>query len=172
MGCNGFRDCTKEERAAGQAKGRTGGRQEHERFVKERVNLVMKVREMKKLKRTMVAGLAAFMLLAESVTAFACPAEPHDEASCECAEHGAVMYDEQFVDMDGNVTPVSGISPRVICLKHKIVEGYYQTHVKNSSGGCTVKTYYSTQCIYCNTIWLGDLDSIAEFAKCPHADVH
>lgn len=136
----------------------------------------MKVREMKKLKRTMVAGLAAFMLLAESVTAFACPAEPHDEAhdeaSCECAEHGAIMYDEQFVDMDGNVTPVSGISPRVICLKHKIVEGYYQTHKKDSSGGCTVKTYYSTQCIYCNTIWLGDLHSVAEFAKCPHADVH
>ena len=34
----------------------------------------MKVQKMKKMKRTMVAGLVAFMMLAESVTAFA--AEP------------------------------------------------------------------------------------------------
>ena len=124
---------------------------------------------MKKMKRTMVAGLAAFMMLAESVTAFACPAEPHD-AGCECGEaHGAaILYDQQFVDEDGNVTPVSGINPQVFCPKHRIVEGYYQTHVKNDDGGCTVKTYHGTQCVNCYTIWLGDLYAVTEYVKCPH----
>nr|WP_300833924.1 hypothetical protein [uncultured Acetatifactor sp.] len=130
----------------------------------------MKVQKMKKMKRTMVAGLVAFMMLAESVTAFA--AEPHD-AGCGCGEeHGAViLYDEQFVDEDGNITPVSGISEQTLCFKHRIVEGYFQTHVDDGKGGCVVKTYYSTQCVYCYTIWMGDLFSKDEYAKCPHDNV-
>ena len=102
-------------------------------------------KNMKNLKKTVVAGLAAFMMLAESVTAFACTEAPH-----------------------GNITPVSGVSGRILCFKHKIVEGYFQTHVDNGKGGCTVKTYYSTRCIYCNTIWMGDLYAIDEFTRCPH----
>ncbi len=121
----------------------------------------------------MVAGATAFLMFAESVTAFACPAEPHDETACACGEeHGAVvLYDEQFVDEEGNITPASGIQGRVICFKHDIISGYFQTHVKNDKGGCTVKTYKSTQCIYCNTIWLGDLCAVDEYTKCPHANV-
>lgn len=132
---------------------------------------MMKTKKMRNLKRTVVAGLAAFMMLAESVTAFACPAEPHDEAHCDCAEgecNADILYDRQFVDMDGNITPVSGVSGRVLCLKHRIVQGYYQTHVKNDTGGCTVKTYNSTQCVYCNTIWVTDLYAIDRFTTCTH----
>lgn len=130
----------------------------------------MKTRKMRNLKRTVVAGLAAFMMLAESVTAFAAPVDAHDEG-CECAEHGAViLYDEQFVDMEGNITPVSEVTPRfgTICPGHRIVEGYYQTHVADGKGGCVVKTYHSTKCVYCDTIWVGDLCSITEFVKCSH----
>lgn len=134
----------------------------------------MKTRKITNLKRTVVAGLAAFMMLAESITAFACPAAPHDEAGCDCAEgehDGCILYDEQFVDVDGNITPVNGVSTHILpilCLKHKIVEGYYQTHVKDGKGGCVVKTYESTKCIYCDTIWVGDLYAIAEFTTCTH----
>ncbi|MCI9570998.1 MAG: hypothetical protein HFH97_00055 [Lachnospiraceae bacterium] len=133
----------------------------------------MKTRKMRNFRKAMVAGATAFLMFAESVTAFACPAEPHDETACACGEeHGAVvLYDEQFVDEEGNITPVSGIQGRVICFKHDIISGYFQTHVKNDKGGCTVKTYESTQCIYCNTIWLGDLYEVAEYVKCPHANV-
>nr|WP_304578775.1 hypothetical protein [uncultured Acetatifactor sp.] len=130
----------------------------------------MKVQKMKKMKRTMVAGLAAFMMLAESVTAFA--AEPHD-AGCGCGEeHGAViLYDEQFVDEDGNITPVSGISAQVFCFGHRIVEGYFQTHVADGKGGCVVKTYHSTKCVYCDTVWVGALYSTDTYAKCPHDNI-
>ena len=170
-------DVQKEGHAARGARALEGRRPKCNKVVEcekvvERVNLVMKTRKMRHLKKALVAGLAAFMMLAESVTAFACPADGHDEG-CTCSEeHGTViLYDEQFVDEDGNISPVSGINPRGFCFKHEIVSGYYQTHVKNSSGGCTVKTYYSTQCIYCNTIWLGDLYAVEEHAKCPHANV-
>ena len=129
----------------------------------------MKTRKMRNWKRTMAAGLAAFMMLAESVTAFACPVEVHDEECCECAEHGAViLYEEQFVDMEENVTPVSGINPQILCPGHKVVEGYYQTHVKDGKGGCVVKTYESTQCLYCETIWVKDWVATDTYAKCPH----
>ncbi len=130
----------------------------------------MKVREMRKMKKTMVAGLAAAMMLAQSITVFACSAEPHDETDCGCTEAG-VLYDEQFVDMDGNITPVSGISMQTICPGHRKLEGYYQTHVKDDKGGCVVKTYESTQCVYCFTIWVGDLYAIDRFVKCPHDDM-
>ena len=130
----------------------------------------MKVQKMKKMKRTMVAGLVAFMMLAESVTAFA--AEPHDAGCGGGEEHGAViLYDEQFVDEDGNITPVSGISAQTICLGHRIVKGYFQTHVDDGKGGCVVKTYHSTQCVYCYTIWMGDLYAVTEYVKCPHDNI-
>ena len=128
---------------------------------------------MRNLKRTVVAGLAAFMLLAESVTAYAAPVEPHDEG-CECGEHGDdILYEGQFVDLDGNVTPVSGVSPRLgtICPGHKIVSGYYRTHVRDGNGGCVVKTYNSTRCIYCDTIWVGDLCSVYTYVTCPHTNI-
>ena len=155
---------------AGGPKGRAGGSKAQKKSHKRKVYSIMK-KNMKNLKKTVVAGLAAFMMLAESVTAFACTEAPHDEANCACAEgeHGdCILFDEQFVDMDGNITPVSGGSGRVLCFKHKIVEGYFQTHVKDGKGGCVVKTYHSTQCLYCNTIWMGDLFAIDEFTKCTH----
>lgn len=145
--------------------------QTKEKDMEERVNSIMKTRKIRNFRRTVVAGLAAFMMLAESVTAFACPAVAHDDAQCTCAEEAhneVILFDEQFVDVDGNVTPVSGISPRLICLKHTIVEGYFQTHVRDGRGGCTVKTYHSTRCVCCNTIWMGDLCAVAEFVTCTH----
>lgn len=131
----------------------------------------MKTQKMRHFGKTVVAGLAAFMMLSQSFTAFACQEAPHGEAG-ECTEHAAageaILYDAQFVDEDGNVYPVDGINPQVFCIKHDIVSGYYQTHVKDDKGGCTVKTYAGTTCIYCNTIWVGDLVNKTVYAKCPH----
>lgn len=122
--------------------------------------------------KTVVAGIAAFMMLAQPFTALACTEEAHTEA-LECAEeHGAlgevILYDAQFVDEDGNVYPVEELSPQLFCIKHEIVSGYFQTHVKDDKGGCTVKTYDSTKCLICDTIWLGDLVNKTVYAKCPH----
>lgn len=150
-----------------------GSEEEHKRFIVERVNLIMKIRKMGRFGKAAVAGFAAFMMLAESVTAFACPAELPGEV-CTCDEEGhegcgeVILYDEQFVDEEGNIYPAHTINGRVFCIKHDIVEGYLQNHYKNDDGSCTVKTYKATTCIYCNTIWMGDLVSTRKYVKCPH----
>lgn len=149
------------------------GEEEHKRVVEERVNLIMKTRKMGRFGKTAVAGFAALMMLAESVTAFACPAELPEEV-CTCDEEGhegcgeVILYDEQFVDEEGNIYPAHTVNGRVFCLGHVKVDGYFQTHVKNDNGGCTVKTYKATQCAYCYTIWLGDLYATSIYPKCIH----
>lgn len=132
----------------------------------------MKTQKMRHFGKTFVAGLAAFMMLAQPFTAAACPAEAHLDGE-ECTEEHSVLgepifYDAQFVDEDGNVYPVSEISPQVFCIGHEKVNGYFQTHVKDGKGGCTVKTYKSVKCVICDTIWVGDLVNISEFVTCPH----
>lgn len=132
----------------------------------------MKTQMMRRFGKTVVASLAAFMMLAQPFTASACPAEHHvEEAECDeehSAEGSVILYNAQFVDEDGNVYPVSEISPQVFCISHRKVDGYYQTHVADGKGGCTVKTYKSVKCVICDTIWLGDLIDISTYAKCPH----
>lgn len=156
-------------------RGFCGSAQEHERFGLRKGNLTMKTRKMRNLRKMFVAGAAAFLLMAESVTAFACPAV-HEEPVAGCTEEGhdhegcgeVILYDEQFVDAEGNIRPASLVNGRVFCLKHDKVPGYFQTHVKNADGGCTVKTYEGVTCIYCETIWLGDLYATSKYGKCPH----
>lgn len=132
----------------------------------------MKTQMIRRFGKTVVASLTAFMMMAQPFTASACTAEPHVD-TCECgeehsAELNAIFSDAQFVDEDGNVYPVSGISPQVFCPGHEKVNGYFQTHVSDGKGGCTVKTYKGVKCVICDTIWLGDLIDISEYAKCPH----
>lgn len=63
---------------------------------------------------------------------------------------------------------VGSFSPYVFCIKHDIRPGYFQTHVRDDKGGCTVKTYEGTRCTICNSIWVGDLYSTFTYVKCPH----
>lgn len=131
----------------------------------------MKTRKMKLWQKVMASGVLACMLTVNSMTAFACPdghtAEENTAAAVE-AQEPVVLYDSQFVDEEGNVTPVSTYMPRVWCPGHDIVSGYLHTHVKNDQGGCTIKSYHSTRCLICNTIWVGDRVSVATFVTCPH----
>lgn len=155
-----------------------GSEEEHESIIVERVNLIMKIRKMGRFGKAAVAGFAALMMLAESVTAFACPAEPQfPEGVCTCGEEGhegcegcgeVILYDEQFVDEEGNIYPSHTISMRLPCFKHEKVEGYLQNHYKYDDGSCTVKTYKATTCLICDTIWMGDLVSARKYVTCPH----
>lgn len=157
---------------------------------KERVNLIMNAKQVKNWKKRLAAGVFAVLLAANSLTALAYPdvyyVESGDtEAAVDVAEGtafwggdfaedvyrepvAAVVYDDEFIDMDGNVTPVGSDGLYRFCIKHDIVSGYLQTHRKNDEGGCTVKVYESTKCLNCNTIWIGDLVSTHTWVKCPH----
>ncbi len=157
---------------------------------KERVNLIMDAKAVKGWKKGLAAGVFAVLVIANSLTALAYPDVYHVRGgSKEMAEDTvegnafwagelvgdgysepgfAVLYEDQFIDMDGNISPVNAYGTYVFCLKHDIVSGYYQTHRKDDTGGCTVKIYESTKCLICNTIWVGDLAATQIYAKCPH----
>lgn len=157
---------------------------------KERVEEIMSKRIVKGWEKIVAGSVFAVILLLNSMTAFAYPEiyymeESEEELSGEffegetlwtCDDIGfgcnssvdVILFDEQFVDETGNIYPANNGNARVICLKHNIVSGYLQTHVKDDNGGCTVKSYESTRCTICNTIWIGDLVSTHIYVTCPH----
>lgn len=157
---------------------------------KERVNLIMKAKEVGNWRKGLAAGMFAVLLVANSFTALAYPNVYRvEDEKADVAEDTIdgnafwtgevpgngynrtiveVYYDDAFIDTAGNVFPVDVYSPYVFCIKHDIVSGYYETHRKNDQGGCTVKTFESTKCLNCNTIWIGDLYSTSTYVKCPH----
>lgn len=159
-------------------------------MTKERVNLIMKARDVKNWKKKVATGAFALLLMANSLTALAYPDVYHVETEGrEVAEEVGngnafwtggfeeegynellfdIVYNEEFIDEQGNVSPVYSYSPYVFCFKHDIVSGYLQTHVEDDKGGCTVKAYESTKCLNCNTIWVGDLVATYIYVKCPH----
>lgn len=156
----------------------------------ERVNLVMGTKERKAWKKRLAAGAFAAMMVLNSFTALAYPDVYHvEDDKADVAEmvvdgdgfwagdsigdgyHKVMfpaLYDEEFIDAEGNITPASSYSPYVFCIKHKIVSGYFQAHQKYDDGSCFVKVHESTRCTICNTIWIGDLFSTTTFVKCPH----
>ena len=157
---------------------------------KERVNLVMEIKQVKRWKKRFAAGVFAALMVVNSFTAMAYPDVYHVDAgyaaTAEDASDGSaawadfsvvdvysesvceVVYENQFIDEEGNVYPASSFSPYVFCIKHDIRQGRFQTHVKDGNGGCTVKTYEGTRCTICNSIWVGDLISTYIYVKCPH----
>ncbi len=164
---------------------------------KERVNLIMKAKEVGNWRKGLAAGMFAVLLVANSFTALAYPnvyrvedekadvAEMvvdgsgfwtddtcYDGGFDECSANlnlvAEVLYAEEFIDMEGNVYPVNSSSPYVLCIKHDIVSGYFQAHQKDGKGGCIVKIHESTKCLNCNTIWIGAWVKTLMYAECPH----
>ena len=157
---------------------------------KERLVLIMNEKRRKTWEKVIAAGVFAVMLFANSLTALAYPnvyiVEATLEETAETATNGEAMwmsgyshdgynvdlgiiqYDRQFIDENGNIYPADETSPYAFCLKHSIESGYFQTHERNSSGGCEVVTYKSTMCTNCNTVWVGDKVSTTNYVTCPH----
>lgn len=155
-----------------------------------RVKVVMNKRKIRRWEKVVAGSLFAVMVFASSLTAFAYPnvyqMEEFTETESEAMDAGdtfwvcdedvngfdfsadVIIYDEQFIDEEGNIYPANTNNARVICFNHNIVSGYLQFHVKDDNGGCTVTIYKSTRCTKCNTIWLGDLVSTHIYVTCPH----
>ena len=49
-----------------------------------------------------------------------------------------------------------------------MVDGKFYTHAKNSSGGCTIKTYTCQRCEKCGYRANAKYYSTKTFVKCPH----
>lgn len=158
--------------------------------IKERVNAIMNMRKMKRWEKAIAVSLFVVLMLADSLVAFAYPNVYHyDDPVIERAEREAegagfwtggdyengyrqlvfeVMYDAEFIDETGEITPVNALQPNVFCIGHKWVSGYLQLHDKKDDGSCVVDVYFSERCTRCNTITVGDLSSYTVYPKCPH----
>lgn len=158
--------------------------------IKERIRVIMTKKKMKVWEKVMAAGTFAVLVFVNSLTALAYPnvfyvdnttaevaVAVADGDNCWAFSEAAtgydgpveeIVYDEQFIDEAGQIYPAGNQSQRVICFKHNIVSGYFQNHLKDDNGGCTVRTYESTRCTKCNTIWIGDLVSTTTYVNCPH----
>ena len=84
------------------------------------------------------------------------------------AENAPVLYDEQFVDADGNVYEVhSDASPYYKC-DHSFKDGVFVQHTTYKDGSCTMEYYEGQMCTMCSYTIVGDFISSHTYAKCPH----
>ena len=76
--------------------------------------------------------------------------------------------DGVFVCEDGTPLTVSDeVTPKAFC-NHIMVDGYYNVHKSNSSGGCTVTVYYAKKCSKCGYLELGNIYVVNTYPVCPH----
>lgn len=85
-------------------------------------------------------------------------------------EHHFSSTDEYFIDQNGNISSIlnnhAQVQPR--SCSHTFQTGQYKQHIKNNSGGCTVKVYSAKQCTKCGYIIKGSLISQTSYPQCPH----
>ena len=72
------------------------------------------------------------------------------------------------IDSNGVQTIYEGnISTYALCT-HSMIDAYFYTHAKNSSGGCTVKVYTCKKCEKCGYLANKKYYATYSYAKCPH----
>lgn len=79
-----------------------------------------------------------------------------------------VLYDEQFVDENGNIYPVNEKAHTYANCNHTYISGTYKQHNKNSDGSCTMTYYESQYCTKCGNCIIGKQISQATFTQCVH----
>nr|WP_300659950.1 M56 family metallopeptidase [uncultured Acetatifactor sp.] len=161
-----------------------------DRDIDKRIKLLKEMRTIKGKKKLFAVCVFVFLVVANSLIAFAYPKVRHVELVVkEAAEEAVdgnnfwsynyveegyealadvVVYDEQFVDEAGQVYPIRTPDTSFPCDNHDIVSGYYQMHVVNEDGSCVVETYECTKCVRCDTIWLGDFCTKSIQFVCEH----
>lgn len=130
-----------------------------------------------------------FLLFLDSLTALAYPRVHHVKSEItntaedavggnnfwvyDCAEDGygvlmeVVLYDEQFVDEDGQIHPATYME-KTACNEHNSVSGTVQIHVKEDDGSCIIKAYEGSRCTKCGNVWRGDFLYKTEKSFCVH----
>lgn len=162
------------------------------KIIQERINLIMNSRKMKRWEKIIAVSVLAVFILADSLVAFAYPNTYHVDDVTDTTEavvpvaagdgiwtHDSddvaydqqvfeVLYDVEFIDKKGTITPVNDVQPTVFCPGHNWEQGYVQTHEKDGNGGCTVKVFNAKKCPYCNSVVIESLYSTTHYVTCPH----
>ena len=158
--------------------------------IDKRIALLKNRRCIKRKEKAFVICLFGFLVFLDSLTALAYPKVRHvKNAITEMAEDAvdgnnfwiydyaadgfdmpleAVMYDEQFVDREGQVYPLGSGNETENCSNHDILSGVVQIHIRDDDGACTIETYEGTRCSKCGNVWRGNFLFEIEKSSCPH----
>ncbi len=157
--------------------------------IEKRIALLKERRNIKCREKVAVLCVFGILVFLDSLTALAYPRVYHVKSEVkevaqesidgdnfwvdDCIEDGygmpedIILYDEQFVDINGQIYPAI-LGEETVCSEHDEIPGFIQTHMKDSSGGCTIETYEGTRCIKCGAIYEGDFLYKAGKNPCSH----
>ena len=80
----------------------------------------------------------------------------------------AILYEEQFIDEDGNIYEVNTeVQPYRSC-DHELKSGTMTRHIPFADGHCEVEYYRADWCVYCGEVWAHELVKIVTYPTCPH----
>lgn len=79
-----------------------------------------------------------------------------------------ILYDEQFIDEDGNIYPVNReITAQAVC-EHEYKVGIFMKHMMHADGSCRVEYYEAEHCMKCGNIKSEKYINGMTYDKCPH----
>ena len=158
------------------------------KLVEERITMIMKPKTRTKLQTAVAIVVLSVVFFMDSWTVLAYPRvtkiemESSDTFNPDAEEFFVedwaegpfevdyiYVYEEQFVDDEGNMYPVynDGISTAALHF-HQWVSGQTQKHELNGIGGCTVYIYSAKRCSGCGKVKKGDMISTFAYTVCPH----
>ena len=156
--------------------------------LKRRINYMMKEKRKGMLQRGIMVAVSALTVVASAGTIMAYqPISSSDESFEEFVFDDSLndfgdSYSEMDIihSLDFSETDKIFIGPdniQIACQEttssyalctHSMVDGKFYTHAKNSSGGCTIKTYTCQRCEKCGYRANAKYYSTTTFVKCPH----
>lgn len=77
-----------------------------------------------------------------------------------------VLYDNAFIDEEGNISPVGQAETKAAC-EHRYKNGSVSTH-KKSGKGCVINYYHAKKCTKCSKVIKGDLYRSINSKICTH----
>lgn len=156
--------------------------QESEKAMKRMKKRIKAIMKKKRVYRLPAVLLAIAVMGCGTITAFAYDPIPNVGEISQKAKPGdydifvpeemietemKMLYDECFVDENGNVYPIEENKERAAC-KHTYVNGNYQKH-KKSGAGCRMDYYHGKRCSKCgNLVMDAKPYSSRTWEKCPH----
>lgn len=150
--------------------------------MKRRVELIMRKNKKASKIGTVAAVMASVILSGTTVLAYApmqTTTNHYDNMTTEgtfgfnsvATEQTFNGYDTYFENENHDITILNAEatdSTRAILCSHNFESGYLNQHIKNSSGGCTVKVYRANHCTKCNHYDIYELLGTTNYPKCPH----
>ena len=155
----------------------------------ERLRVIMSQKQKTRMQKFMAGCVIGLVFFLDTLTVLAYPRvvelEPTEaetfnpDVETYFVEDGAkspfsvseyvILYDNQFVDEDGNIYPVyeDGVSTCEVHTHHW-VSGERQEHKVTADGGCIIYGYDSQRCLRCGTTIKKELLYTQTNNPCPH----